>query len=205
MEINNYKIPNNNSTKYLGIILDDNLNFKAHCSYVRNKLIKLTAVFYYMSSFLDRNHCRTIYFAYIHPHLMYGIELFGLSSKGNNQLLQRTQNKLLKMICKCDLYYSPTTLHKELGIFSVKEAAIFVHSSLVYKQRNGLLPTVFDNMFLSREQSELRSHRNPDELVLPNLRLGLARKANVYISAAIWNQLPRDIKNVNTIESFKRR
>lgn len=185
--------------------MDQNLNFKDHCNYVKNKLIKLTAAFYHISHYLDKNHCRRIYFAYIYPHLMYGIELFGLSSKGNNDLLQKVQNKLLKTLCRCDFYYSPTTLHKELDIFTVKEASLLSHCVLVYKQRHGLLPPIFDKMFLSREQTELRSHRNLDELVLPNFKLRIARKANKYLSAEIWNQLPNEVREAASINIFRRR
>ena len=147
-----------------------------------------------MSPFLNIEHCKKVYFAYIYPHITYGIELFGLTSKGNTEILQKSQNKMLKSMSQCDRFYSPLLLHKDLNLFTVKEIALFYNSCLVFKQRNGLLPRVFDTMFISREEMQLRSHRNMSELSLPNTRLTFGRKANKYMSAVVWNQLPRNIK-----------
>jgi len=176
LKLNNLKIPHVKSTKYLGVILDEKLNFKEHCLYIRNKLTKLTAALHYMSPFLNIEHCKKVYFAYIYPHITYGIELFGLTSKGNTEILQKSQNKMLKSMSQCDRFYSPSLLHKDLNLFTVKEIALFYNSCLVFKQRNGLLPRVFDTMFISREEMQLRSHRNMSELSLPNTRLTFGQK-----------------------------
>lgn len=196
-------IPNVQFAKYLGVILDEKLNFKEHCTYIKNKLTKLTSVLYYISNFLDMSHCRNIYFAYIYPHITYGMEIYGQSSKTNMNLIQRAQNKTLKILCKRDRYESPTLLHRELEILNVTEISVLSLGTFVYKQVHGLLPNVFDDMFITRDKAGLRSHRNKNDLVVPRYRLQTGQKSVKYQAASVWNRMNEEVKQSGSLSIFK--
>ena len=204
LQLQDKPIPHVDQAKYLGVILDKDLSFNAHCNYVKSKLMKLSSVFHYISRFIDHSEAKTIYFAYALPYLQYGIELFGLSSGKNTKVLQGSQNKLLKILCSKGRYDSPTLIHEELTIFSIEQLTIYFLCTFVYKTINGMLPKVFDNYFIHLRNTNLRSHRYIDNLVIPFCRTEFARKSIKCMCPRIWNNVPREIKDTQTLPTFKK-
>lgn len=203
LNLNGIVIPCVKSAKYLGVHLDSDLSMNNHCMFVKNKLNKITSACFYISNFINRSHIRDIYFAYVFPHIKYGIEITGSSSVKNVSILQGCQNKLLKILCQVGRYDSPTLIHDQLGIFNIKELTFFNLSCFVYNQQNGLLPRVFNNYFKTNEQVMNRSHRQLQMMHVPFARLEFGRKALSYIGAKSWNSIPADIQNEETIHKFK--
>jgi hypothetical protein len=62
-----------------------------------------------------------IYKAIIIPIWMYGLELWGCTSKSNTPIIQRSQSKILRMIINAPWYVSNATLYADLGISSVQD------------------------------------------------------------------------------------
>ena len=86
------------SVKYVGMIIDDTLSWKAHLQYIISKFIKFFGMFNNVKSFITSYLARQLYFAFLFPHIEYGIECYGASSKNNIKKLQVIQNKLLRLI-----------------------------------------------------------------------------------------------------------
>ncbi len=66
--------------------------------------------------------------------------------------VQTQQNRVLKILYNKE-YFTPTKhLHKELNLLMVRD--IFKHSvaKYMYKQNNGLLPEIFENLFTENNQ-----------------------------------------------------
>jgi len=59
---------------YLGLYFDDQLTWRFHIDYVYNRLLQLIDIFYKLRSKLQYVWLRNIYYAFVHPYLMYGIE-----------------------------------------------------------------------------------------------------------------------------------
>jgi len=77
---------------------------KKHIEYVYNKLIKFVSIFYKIRTKVCDNILRMIYFAFVHSHLMYGVEVYANTTINhlsklitlNNKLLRILQNKSIK-------------------------------------------------------------------------------------------------------------
>ncbi len=95
---------------------------------------------------------------------MYGLEVYGHTSRGNINKIQVFQNKCLKTLYQKDWFTHTNDLHKELNILKVED--IFKHSmvQLVYKQRNNLLPDVFDSYFKPRHEIYNLQTRNAHKI-----------------------------------------
>lgn len=61
------------STKYLGVIIDENLNWSEHIKTLLDKVSSLTGIMYRIKQWLPIHCTRQIYFALIHSKLVYGI------------------------------------------------------------------------------------------------------------------------------------
>ena len=85
--INNQSLPslviNNNiiklvsNCKYLGIFIDDQLKFGIHVNHLCSKIVKVAGIFYKLrDAKLPLDALKNIYYAFIHPHILYDIEIY---------------------------------------------------------------------------------------------------------------------------------
>ena len=63
------------SVKFLGIHLDDRLNFNDHISYLSKKLSKTVGIMYKMSCFLPPHILKMLYFSLLYSQLIYCINV----------------------------------------------------------------------------------------------------------------------------------
>ena len=84
---------------YLGVIVDNKLNFKTHFHYVENKVSRSVGILFKLQFLFPSLTLLQLYYALAHPHLLYGLLLWGctlpsyLLSK-----LQSLQNKAVRII-----------------------------------------------------------------------------------------------------------
>ena len=71
MTFNNTEIKKENSIKFLGVIIDENLTWKNHIEVVENKISKNIGVLYRDSHLLDFKNLPKIYFFFIHIYISY--------------------------------------------------------------------------------------------------------------------------------------
>ena len=74
MYINKNPIERKSSTQFLGIIIDNKLNWSAHITYTKNKISKSIGIIYKIRKFMDKQTLRNMYFSFIYPYLIYCIE-----------------------------------------------------------------------------------------------------------------------------------
>ena len=117
--LNNVPIPQAESAKYLGMHLDSRLNWKHH---IKQKALQVAAKLRQMYWIVGRNaktNLRSkviIYKAIIKPILTYGIQLWGCAKRSNKEIVQRSQNKFLRVICNAYMFTTNEDIHHDLEI-----------------------------------------------------------------------------------------
>jgi hypothetical protein len=84
---------NDRAFKLLGVLLDENLSFLAHCKSVCNKLAQANFIINKVKNFLPRKALRTIYFSLFHSHLLYCLPLYICTSTSNVNKIKLMQKK----------------------------------------------------------------------------------------------------------------
>ena len=69
LKINNHDIEIDNTMRFLGVLLDDNLLWKKHTKYLKNKIAKNIELIYRTKSFLEKESLLALYYSLIHSHL----------------------------------------------------------------------------------------------------------------------------------------
>ena len=64
-------------TKFLGVYLDENLDWKYHANQVYNKIQSNKQLLNISKNFMNVNTLIKIYYAHIHSHLNYGLVVWG--------------------------------------------------------------------------------------------------------------------------------
>ena len=64
LTINNHVIERQEFIEFLGVLIDENLNWKKHIKYTENKKAKNLGLFYKARAFLERNASLALYYSY---------------------------------------------------------------------------------------------------------------------------------------------
>ena len=79
--IRNTEIAACQKQKFLGIILDSKLNFKEHIDKTANKVKSANGILWKLSQYVPSQVLTKIYYTLVYPFLIYGVEIWGNSSK----------------------------------------------------------------------------------------------------------------------------
>ena len=94
--INNKTIKEVNSIKYLGIMIDSNLNWKEHISVVSRKLSRSIGILLKLRYYVNTNILRQLYYSLIYPHLIYGLIIWGNTYNTNIKPIITLQKKFFE-------------------------------------------------------------------------------------------------------------
>lgn len=111
--------PPDQAIKYLGVYLDQKLNWKCHINRKLNlaygRLSKLFPILNKKSPLSVRSGI-LLYKSILRPLLLYACPIWGTASPCVINKLQTFQNKVLRIILKCPWYIRNNQIHYELGI-----------------------------------------------------------------------------------------
>lgn len=116
-----------NEIKYLGCIIDEQLNFNANCDYVCKKMAKKTNFFGRISNKLNKSTRLLVYNTIIVPHINYCSTILFLSDKNHIDRVQKLQNKCMRIILRKRRRTHIKAMLNELNFVSVKQQTIHLH------------------------------------------------------------------------------
>ena len=96
--INNRRIANVDYCKYLGLYRDQDLKWTIHTDQLCGKVQKLTGMFYRLRNKLPLTGLNKIYFAFIHPHLLFGVQMYANTGITCLSKLFTLNNKILRIL-----------------------------------------------------------------------------------------------------------
>jgi hypothetical protein len=192
------------SIKYLGMILDDKLCFKDHINKLINKLRKWIGIFRKIRGLLNQTAKKTLYNSIFHPNLLYAIELFGNASKTTIKGLQTIQNKALRALYGYPRLYSTKDMYKELKILKIKP--LFMYRATILMDKLIKQTATLNIHFTLKEYCTQMEHkyytRKKDNFNLKFDRPSFT-SSNSFRLYVLWNDIPTDIKNSQSVTTFK--
>ena len=69
--LNNTALERVNYIKFLGVILDENINWNRHIELVESKISKNVGILYRASLYLNKECLKSIYFSFINSYISY--------------------------------------------------------------------------------------------------------------------------------------
>lgn len=190
------------SVQYLGVYIDETLNWHDHVNHVCQSLVKYFGIFNQIKHFVSKKLARQLYFAFIYSRIKYGIEVYGTCASSILNKIQIMQNRLLKLLLRIH-YRTPTdALHGNIQVLKVKD--IFTTNILAFVNDclTGNCPDLFKNYFpVQRATYALRSQGS---LVVKRTRLSLAAQGCYVLGAVLWNKLDVSLFDRKYTKSFKK-
>ena len=196
------------STKFLGVWVDDHLNWKTHLNKLLSKLKCGLGMLQRSRELLSCRAKKLLYYGQLHSHLCYGLGVWGpMLSAGQINQLCILQRKCVRLIDNS----APTSeVFKKLQILTVSELINLEQGKLGYKLCNGLLPSVLTHLMMhdSNNCTIVKSHsyktRQKNIPNRPNAKLSLYRKSFLYQAISSYSELDKKLRNSTMLSSFTR-
>lgn len=124
IKLNNQELPQAISVKYLGLHLDNKLNWKKHIQEKIKQIKVIRKAMYWLTSRKSKLSVKNkllIYKIIIKPIWTYGLQIWGMAAKSNIKNLENMQSIILRTILNAQWYVRNDDIRKTLGISTVKE------------------------------------------------------------------------------------
>ena len=189
--------------KFLGVTLDNNLNFKDHINFISNKVKSANGILWKLSQFCPNEVLTKIYYTLVYPYLIYGVEIWGNSSKTALDRLSRLVQTAQKRT-KPNVSNSTPNLHQHLSVPQIHKFFSLIRCYKYYKLKsNNYFCLKFSSLHPTHDINT-RSNAN-NQFNTPNINIERVKWSFFYSAYDYWNHLPIPIRNSENISSFKRR
>jgi len=193
-----------NEIKYLGIIIDKNLNFSANAEYISRKAGAKLGVLRRVSEDMSRDIRCKIYKTIVAPLFEYCASILVGLNETNVKRLQKLQNQAMRIILRRDRKERIMNMLETLKFMSIKERIEYNVCLLIYKIVKEMCPK-----YLSRDVEMVQTRSNRDTRKGKNLCIARCRtreeqKMLLHDGFQMYNDLPSEVKDVQTLKGFKR-
>ena len=122
---NNAEIQAKIVVKYLGVLIDYQLDIREHVNFFEKQCAKFITILYQTRQFLDKNLLVKIFKQYAQPRYQYGILIYGTTTKSILTKLQRQQNFFLRIVFQLKKSDEVRTTRKKHAIASIFELHVY--------------------------------------------------------------------------------
>ena len=196
------------SFKYLGVYLDSDLKFGEHIRFLTGQVSRLCGTAYRLSGLFNLSSARSFYYAYFYSITSYNICIWGgvLTCTQRASGLIRLQRKIVK--CLFSRFFNAEStdhLFNLTGILRLNHVYLLKAATLMYKViKLNKYPTLRDDLEL-RYNTHHHGTRFNDTYRLPFPRTETIRFSFKYQLIKIWNSIPSDITDEQSLTRFKKR
>ena len=183
------------SVKYLGIVLDQVLNFNMQAEVAFKKLVYKSYLTARLRDILDNVTMINIFKTMVLPHADYGDILYDVANKNTLDKLQIIQNKSLRKCLGLDHLYPTIATHQEARISKLQPRRQMHLCNFMFKQKNNM-------SIVNTREIYTRAH---DALLFTTVKPKnqTCKKSVLYRGAMLWNSLSIEVRSIEDFETFK--
>ena len=151
------------SAKYLGVVINNELNFKQHIKIMEEKVARSIGTLSKLRHFFPQNIMLQLYYALVHPFLSYGIIIWGGTYPTYIKRLKSLQNRAIWAVARCHYRVEVKLFYNQFRILQIDdllkyEIAKFVHCDITNKT-----PNSFCNYFCKTAEYSSRVTRQSSD------------------------------------------
>lgn len=188
------------SIKYLGLTIDEKINWSQHIEQIKNRLGALAFAMYRMKNTIPSKQLWNIYHAHFMSHINYLNPIWNKCAAYHMNEIQRTQNKILKTILKLPRLTATRSLYRNR--LNVQENSEIHTITLIQNIRNKqikfnrtLNPVTMGTRALLRNMFNLRT---------TFLRKERSKRSITSYGIDIYNKIPNHLKEELNSTKFKK-
>ena len=221
--INKNKILKTNKARFLGIIIDEDLNWDMHLEYLEQKLNSSIITIKRIKKFIPKEHYSKLYYTLFVSHLIYGISAWGSSSACRISKIFSIQKRCVRLLFGKQFNFDHAEFYKTCARVRPFEDHIaprnFVleHTKPLFKEHKFLTVHNLHKLSILSEIFKIQKYKTPislstllykkyelsrqcrkNTLAVPNYRLNVSRNQFLFCGTTIWNKMNNNIyKSLN--------
>ena len=196
LEIDETHIARDTVTKFLGVLIDENLNWKAQISNISAKVSKSIGILYKVTHILNKPLLKQLYSAFVHSYLSYGNIAWGSTHKSKLESLYRQQKHAVRIINFKDRFTHSKPLFVESKILNLFELNIFQVLMFMFKCKLSISPKIFLNLFTPKPLNKYVLRQR--YLIEPMIKSKIEEFSIHYRGPHLWNNIV--VHNTNLFE-----
>ena len=205
--LNGDVIESSPAARDLGVSLDHYLKMSTRVNDLCRTAILALKRISRIRRYLNSACCEQLVHAFVSSRLDYSNSLLiGLPDKEISKI-QRIQNSAARLVTKTKKRDHITPVLRKLHWLTIDKRIVFKVLIITYKALHGLSPKyISDWLTLKRSSRILRSnYQDSLKLETPTFKTkNYGGKAFSVCAPRLWNDLPRDLRNSPSLETFKR-
>ena len=199
--INNIIIERETVTKFLGVLIDENLSWKNHIEFIKNKISKSIGILYRNREIIDKRNLKQLYFAFIQSYINYASIAWASTNKSKLEPLYRRQKHAIRVINFKDSLTPTAPLFLELKALSIYKLNIYNILCLVYKSLQKSCPQSFFNLATKKPPTKYNL-RNEGILFEPTCKTKFSQFSINYRAPHLWNKLILEKNDISKFEYY---
>ena len=187
LTISNHVIERQEYIEFLGVLLDENLNWKEHIKYTENKITKNLGSLCKARHFLEMNASLALYYSYIQTYINYANIAWGSTCRTNLKKNNSQQKHEIRIIFNKNTFVHTKELFKEQKVLNIYQFNI-LSNIFMHRVENKTTPSIFVTKFCKP------SHPYPTNfsalnLLVPTLKLKKSRYRVSIRDPLFWNNI----------------
>jgi hypothetical protein len=178
--MNNMEISLSNKIKYLGVWIDNKLNFQCHFNKLLAKLNQKVALLRRLSRNLDNNSKKLFFKSIILPIIDYCPTYLQMMDDKMTRSMQIAVNKAMRVVLDADKYTGTSDLCERLDVLPIKLRINLAAMKFVNKVMTKGVPLSLRKKFTFQFENRNKTLRNDKKYYLPNWKNEIARKSIFY-------------------------
>ena len=206
VQINGRPVLFSNYIKYLGLHVDNHLNWNGHIRMTKNKIMPIVWNFSRVRHLINEETAKLYYTSLIRPLLEYAAATLYNMSGTNAQILEKIQNKCLRIITKAHSRTHRRVLRNLTHIPSLASRHTYLYLCEFYKLYKNISPKLLNDMLIVNTESmyDTRSAAHCN-VKIPRMNKRVGQRSLNYLGPITFNSLPTNIKTSPSFSIFKKR
>jgi len=197
-------------TKFLGILIDDDLSWKSHTSHITKIVSKYNGIFRRIRSFLTSDTLVTLYNTLVFPYLNYCAIIWADKNNTHINDLFLLQKRIIRTCTNSAWLAHTDPLFYSLKTLKVCDLYTFQTAQFMYQYNRNQLPThILDQDFFMINldvQARINPRISADcNYYVRRTNTVLADKTLRINGAVLWNSLSSSLKQAPSLSTFKSR
>jgi hypothetical protein len=165
------------SFKLLGVLLDEYLSFDAHVNSLCAKISKSLFCMNRIKNFVTPASMKMLYFAMVHSHLTYCINIYGCANKTTLNRLFLKQKEAIRIMSNVGYRDHTNPLFINHGILPLEKMIRMWNLKFMHNFVNNRLPISFNEMWITnRDRNPALQLRNANDFVVPAHRFETVKR-----------------------------
>lgn len=194
-------IPDSNCVSFLGIKLDCNLKFSDHIAFIKHKCTFGIRALIRSKPYFSKGALLSLYFAFIHSHITYGIVSWGNTYHCHLSSIQHLQNQAIRIITNSNFFTNASPLLRDHNILHITGLFRYHLTIMFHKLLNKQLSYDFiDSRHLTNTNITRFAHSS--NFLLPIVHTNYGKMTSTFTAIKLWNDLPLTVKT-SSVHEFK--